>query len=430
MNIKKLRHKLLPKKLVPLADATYRKSRLGLVHLRYGLPARGMHVIAVTGTNGKTSTCNFINDLLKHAGYRTALFTTATIELDGQMTANTIHRTVPLTGELFSFLKKARMCKTDFVILEVTAHALHQHKVWGIPVDIAVMTNLSQDHLDYFADMNAYAKAKAKLFNAYMRPAVSVLNSDDEWYKFFLDASVAQVYTYGITQDAHMRIRSATSKPDGLSLRLETADASIVTKSPVIGTFNAYNLAAASSVALLLGIQPDELKKAIQHIRPVPGRMETITSSKGFGVVVDYAHTPDALEKALKALHETTSGKVRVVFGATGDRDALKRPIMGKVVAENADAIYLTDDETYSENGDSIRKAVMAGITEARADGKTKEIADRYYAITEAVRDAKRGDMILVAGLGHQDYRGMNEGNIPWQETEVVAKILKENNLA
>jgi UDP-N-acetylmuramoyl-L-alanyl-D-glutamate--2,6-diaminopimelate ligase len=196
MNPKKLIRKAAPKKLVRLAEESYRKGRLAGVHIEYGFPARKLRVIAITGTNGKTSTCNFLNDVLKQFGYSTAMFTTAVVEMAGERSANTIHRTVPPTKELFRFLKQAKDARVDFVILETTSHALHQHKMWGIPVDIAVMTNLTQDHLDYHGTMEKYAESKSRLFSKYMNPKWCVLNTDDEWFDYFKSKCTGQVFTF------------------------------------------------------------------------------------------------------------------------------------------------------------------------------------------------------------------------------------------
>jgi UDP-N-acetylmuramoyl-L-alanyl-D-glutamate--2,6-diaminopimelate ligase len=426
MNAKKVIRAVIPKKLVQVGEEAYRKGRLAGAHVRYGLPARKLRVIAVTGTNGKTSTCNFLNDVLKHAGYSTAMFTTAVVEMAGERNPNTIHRTVPPTKELFHFLSLAKISQVNFVILETTSHALDQHKMWGIPIEIAVMTNLTQDHLDYHGTMEKYAESKARLFSKYMNPKWSVLNGDDAWYEFFKDCSVGQVWTYGKSKAANLKISSLSTNETGLKLRFDTDKYSIVASARVLGEFNGYNLAAVASVAHLLNIAPDEIKKAISAVQDVPGRMEIIKSSKGYTAVVDYAHAPDAIEKALQALRTTTRGKIAIVFGATGERDTTKRPIMGKIAAQNADRIYLTDDETYSEDGDKIRREVMAGIIDAGGNAKTVEIPDRYEAIKLALLNAKKDDMILIAGLGHQDYRAMAEGNIPWQETDVVKKIISE----
>lgn len=425
MNPKKIARKIIPHTLISTVEGSYRKTRASLNQTMYGHPGKNLKIISVTGTNGKTSTCNFINDILKSAGYRTAMFTTAVIDMDGEKALNRTHRTVPLTKELFSFLKTARNRAVDYVILETTSHSLDQHKMWKLPIDIAVMTNLTQDHLDYHGTMENYAAAKAKLFNGYMSPRVSILNADDEWFEYYKNQCIGDVYTYG-KKTAELTITSFSSSSTGLKVRFDTKDGSIVAQSPLIGEFNAYNLAAAASACLAAGLNTLQIRTGIESITGVPGRMEMIPSSKGFSVIVDYAHTPDALEKALLALKTATRGKVSLVFGATGDRDKSKRPIMGEVAARLADHIYLTDDETYTENGASIRRAVMEGITKEGAGHKTTEIEDRRAAIKSAVLAAQKNDMILVAGLGHQDYRAMNEGHIPWQESDVVKDILKE----
>ena len=429
MNPKKIARKVLPKNLIPKSEEIYRKSRLAAVHARYRLPARNLRIIAVTGTNGKTSTCSFLNDALKNAGYTTALFTTAVIEMSGERSINTNHTTVPKTKDLFRFLKLAKVKKVDFVILEVTSHALHQHKLWGVPIEVALMTNLTQDHLDYHSTMQRYADAKARLFSGYMKPKWCVLNTDDKWYNFFKSVSSGQIFTYGREKAADLRIDSLKTSSTGVQLRLSRSDHSIITSSAVIGEFNGYNLAAVAAMCEVIGLDPNTIRKGIEAVKAVPGRMEMVKSSKGFSAVVDYAHAPDALEKALQGLRSASTGNVAVVFGATGDRDKTKRPIMGEVAANNADKIYLTDDETYTENGDDIRKAVFGGIVEAKGRSKTIEIANRREAIKKALVEAKKGDMILIAGLGHQNYRAMNEGHIDWQEVEVVRELLKELGL-
>lgn len=393
-------------------------------------PGRGLHIIAVTGTNGKTSTCNFLNDALKACGYSTAMLTTAIVEVDGERTVNRSHRTVPLIGDLINFLMAAKTKKVDWVIMETTSHALYQHKMLALPIAIAVMTNLTQDHLDYHGTMQRYAKAKARLFGRYSNPKYCILNADDEWFQYFFDRSSGNVRTYGRSEQADYRIKAIQSKRGGIALELETDGKSVALHSPVIGEFNGYNLAAVAGICKTIGIADDQLKEAFRQISPVIGRMEQLTSSQGFSIVVDYAHTPDALRKALETLRNDAKGKVRIVFGATGERDPLKRPLMGRVAAELADVIYLTDDETYSEDGATIRRAVMKGIVEGGGEKKTTEIADRYAAIEAAVKNAQAGDIILLAGIGHQDYRAMNEGNIAWQEIDVAREILQRSGRA
>jgi UDP-N-acetylmuramoyl-L-alanyl-D-glutamate--2,6-diaminopimelate ligase len=426
MNPKKLARRALPKGLILKAEETYRKSRIGIVHTQNRLPARGLRAIAVTGTNGKTSTCNFLNDALRSCGYSTALYTTAVIEMAGEREINTRHTTVPKTKDLFRFLRDAKTKKVDFVILEVTSHALQQHKLWGIPVEIAVMTNLTQDHLDYHGTMEAYAAAKARLFGKYMHPKTCVLNADDEWFGYFSDRSVGEVITYGRADGSDIHIKDINSTATGLQMSLNIAGKAESFSANLLGDFNAYNLCAVVAILNELGINTNKIRSAISAVGPVTGRMELVQLGDSPSVVVDYAHAPDALQKALEALKHTCTGRVSVVFGATGDRDKSKRPIMGEIAATLADHIYLTDDETYTENGDNIRAEVMAGIAKAGGKNKTTEIADHYEAIKAAITNSKKGDIVLVAGIGHQNYRTMAGKNIPWQEVEIVKEILSD----
>ena len=426
MNPKKLVRSVLPKRGIELAEETYRKSRIYALQAKEGFPAKGLRVIAVTGTNGKTTTCLYINEMLKSCGYTTALFTTAVTEMAGKTTANTIHRTVPLTADLLKFYKTAKQKRVDFVVLETTSQALDQHKLIGTPIEVAVMTNLTQDHLDYHGTMEAYAAAKARLFNSYMNPKKVVLNRDDEWFDYYNKQAVGLVTTYGISTKSDLRLSELQVTAHGSHAKAQFAGQSLQLQTSLVGQFNAYNAAAAAAVGLVLDIPAEKVATGVASLKAVPGRMESINAGQDFGVVVDYAHTPDALKNVLSTLQQVTKGKVIAVFGATGDRDKAKRPIMGEVAAKYADHIFLTDDETYTENPDTIRAAVMKGIANVGATKKTTEVADRKQAIQAAFKMAKKGDVVLLAGLGHQDYRAMGGKNMPWDERQVAHELLKK----
>jgi UDP-N-acetylmuramoyl-L-alanyl-D-glutamate--2,6-diaminopimelate ligase len=424
MNPKKLVRKVLPKQGIKAAEEAYRKGRIAATQARYGYPARGARVIAVTGTNGKTTTCVLINSVLKAGGYKTAMFTTAVIEMDGVASDNKIHRTVPLTADLLKFFKEAKTKNVDFIILETTSQALHQHKLHGIPVEIAVMTNLTQDHLDYHGDMDKYAAAKARLFNDYMSPMHCILNRDDEWYDYFAEQSVGTITTYGQNNASDLQITDVNLAASGNDFKLAVDGDEAVIHTELTGLFNVYNAAAAATVGALLELPDTAIAAGLSDLAAVPGRMEAVKAGQNFDVIVDYAHTPDALKNVLTALKEVSKGQVSIVFGATGDRDKGKRPVMGEVVAGVADHIYLTDDETYSEDPDVIRDAVFVGIKKAGGEGKTTVITDRKEAIAEAFKNAKKGDTVLLAGIGHQDYRAMGGKNVPWDEREVARELL------
>jgi UDP-N-acetylmuramoyl-L-alanyl-D-glutamate--2,6-diaminopimelate ligase len=425
MNPKKLVRKILPAKGIKLAEETYRKSRIYALQAKYGFPAKGLRIIAVTGTNGKTTTCSYINEMLKAAGKTTAMYSTATIEMAGKVEPNKTHRSVALTGQLLEFLTKAKKAKVDFVVLEVTSMALHQHKLVGIPIEVAVMTNLTQDHLDYHGTMERYAEAKSRLFNTYMKPKICILNADDEYYDYFLTESAGEAVSYGQNVESSYRIRNVTvGAKGGSAWQLKHGKQNLDLHTQLSGLFNVYNASAAVAVGVDLGLEPDAIRKGIDQLALVPGRMERVNAGQDFTVWVDFAVTPDALKKVLEAAQEVATGKVSLVFGATGDRDRTKRPIMGQVAAKCADRIYLTDDETYTEDPEAIRQAVYGGIKQARGIPKTKIIPDRLEAIKTAFKEAKKGDVIILAGIGHEDSRNMGGKSIPWDEREVARKLL------
>lgn len=421
---KKLIRKFAPKRAVKIIESGFRKSRGLSLQARYGFPARGMRVIAVTGTNGKSTTSSYINEVLKAAGYKTAVLTTVFYEIDGKVQPNKTHQTIDRQSIVQDFFSRAKNADADFVILEVTSHALDQDRIMGVPVEIAVITNLTQDHLDYHGTMEEYAKVKARLLRNF-GAKYAILNADDAWYDFFRENSVAEVVSIGKAKGLSGQIKSIKLHKDSSEAKLEINGESIEIKTSLVGEFNLYNASYAAAIGQILKLQPKTIEKGISNLKSLNGRMESIEAGQKFKVFVDFAVTPDAIEKVLQSLQKTTKGSVRIVFGATGDRDKAKRPTMGQVAAKNADFIYLTDDETYTENPEAIRKAVYVGIEKANGAKKTKVIGDRKEAIQQALKDAKAGDAVLITGMGHEDYRNMDGKKIPWNEQEIVAQLLK-----
>ena len=419
----KVARKILPTKALKHVEIAYRKSRVKLVSVRYGNPARQLRVIAVTGTNGKTTTACYINEILKEANFKTAMFTTAVIEVDGQSKINDLNATVATTARMQQFFKSAKKAGVDYVVLEVTSHSLDQYKLEGVPIEVAVMTNLTQDHLDYHKTMENYAAAKGKLFQN--RPRFIVLNRDDEWYEFFDKFNAAsQKITYGQHEEAEARI-------DHIKLYRKGTEAEVIIDhqthlelaTALPGEFNVYNMTAATAVAYLLGIKLEDIQEGIANLEAVPGRFERAVDGLDYDVIVDYAHTPDALEKLLKTAKNIAKGRVILVFGACGDRDKTKRPIMGEIAAREADRIFLTDEESYNEDPETIRDMIREGI-EKIAGAKMTELPDRREAIERALGSAKKGDMVLITGMGHEQYRIVNGEKLPWNDTQVVQEIL------
>lgn len=422
--VKKLIRRLIPKSGLKIVEKLFRQGRGVYYQVRYGFPARGMRVIAVTGTNGKSTTCAYINEVLKASGYKTAVLTTIFYEIDGKQVPNKTHFTIDKQSIVQSFFAQAKRADVDFVVLEVTSHALDQDRIMGVPVEIAVVTNLTQDHLDYHKTMLEYARVKSLLLRSY-GAKWAILNADDNWYEYFVEQSYAKVFSIGKKSSAAGKISSVKLTKDWSTAKLKTEGHLIDLKTKLLGEYNLYNAAAAASVGLLLDIPPQKIEKGISSLENLNGRAEEVNVGQNFRVLVDFAITPDAIEKVLISLQKITTGKVRIVFGATGDRDKAKRPIMGEVAAKYADYIYLTDDETYTEDGDKIRNEVFGGIKKARATTKTKVIPDRLEAIKSALNDAKKGDTVLVTGLGHETERNMGGKLLPWSEKDIIRNILK-----
>lgn len=416
---------ILPAQAVHSLEEMYRKTRVKALSLRYGRPARDLRVIAVTGTNGKTTTCCYINEILKQAGFTTAMFTTAVIEVAGESKINDLNATVATTARMQQFFRDARQAEADYVVLEVTSHSLHQHKLDDVPIEVAVMTNLTQDHLDYHKTMQAYAEAKGLLFARH--PRHIILNRDDEWFDFFHTyPAEEQTITYGRNADAEARIANITLYKRGSEADMVFSGEDKVQLATYLpGEFNVSNMAAAAATCYALGVSTSDIVLGVANLERVPGRFERAITGRPYEVIVDYAHTPDALEKLLTTVRPITKGNIRLVFGACGDRDKLKRPIMGEIAARLADTIIVTDEESYNEDPAEIRRAILDGIATANGNDKTTEIADRREAIARALAEAKPGDTILITGMGHEQFRIVGGEKMPWNDTRVVRELTR-----
>lgn len=427
-NLTKTARKVLPKSALVGLEKSYRKSRAKIISARFGNPARDLRIIAVTGTNGKTTTVNFLNEILKEAGYRTAMFSTANIEIAGEQTVNDTNSTTATVARLQKFFRDAKKADVEFALIEATSHALDQYKFEGVPIEMAIMTNLTQDHLDYHKTMENYAAAKAKLFE--MNPNLVVLNADDEWFDYFNNfATESQKITYGEGESADVKIEKFKlyKKGSEANLRIDNnVELEIATNLP--GEFNIYNMTAAAAGAYLLGISLKDIQEGIANLEGVSGRFEYATPGLPFDTIVDYAHTPDALEKLLKSAKEISKNRTILVFGACGDRDREKRPIMGKIAQDLADRIIITDEENYTEDTTQIREEIISGISKKneKLPANIQEIPDRKEAIRKALQIAGKGDIVLITGLGHEVYRVIDGEKTPWNDTQIVREIAQE----
>lgn len=392
-----------------------------------GYPAHGFKVIGITGTNGKTTTAFLVHKMLHQAGYKVGLMTTVAYGVGDNIKPQTMHMTnvpVPLMMKRLKYLKSQG---AEWLVMETTSMALAQNRVWGVPFHLAAMTNISQDHLDYHKTMENYIAAKVKLFRLMNHNKNSlktgVINADDATAAQFASA-VDYALTYGIDH-GDLRASNVKLSASGLSYKAKIDKDEYSISSQLPGKFNVYNTLAAVGIGRALGLSRKQIEQGIAALDGVAGRMTPIEAGQKFNVLVDFAHTPDALKNVLVAAKELTKGNVILVFGATGDRDKAKRPVMGEVAVKHADQVFLTDDETYTEDPAAIIQAVFKGIEAAKGQDKTTIIEDRLDAIKAAFAAAKAGDTVLLAGIGHETTRNMSGKEEPWNEIEIAQKLLK-----
>ncbi len=428
MNARKIVKKLVPKELFQALAPWGHLVEAFIYNVAYGFPGRSLKVIGITGTNGKTTTSFLVHRMLSEAGYKTGMMTTVAWAIGSEVQPQTQHMTNVPVPLLMKRLKEMKAAGVEWLVLETTSHALVQHRTWGVPYSVAVLTNISQDHLDYHKTMERYVAAKQRMFTLAQKNTkgsqIGIANADDRYGASFA-AETQNSILYGV-EAGDVRAEDIKMDANGISYTSEIGGETYHITSYLPGSFNVYNTLAAVSVGRAVGLTREQIEQGIAALPGVAGRMEPIDAGQNYAVIVDYAHTPDALENVLQALKESTKGRLAVVFGATGDRDKSKRPVMGEVAAKLADTIYLTDDETYTEDPDVIRDAVYQGITAAGGEAKTAVVPDRLDAIRQAFKDAKPGDTVLLAGIGHQDYRAMGGQKQRWDERDVARKLLKE----
>lgn len=382
-----------------------------------GEPQKALRLFAVTGTNGKTSVSYFLSELFRMTGHRTGLIGTVEYS-DGTHSAASDYTTPP-PEELYPLLLEMKKAGTELAVMEASSHAISQDRLFGLSFETGIFTNLSRDHLDYHKTWEAYRNAKAGLFRSCQN---SLLNQDDAMARYMGFAAQGSVYYYsGENQNAEFFFDSIRCTAHGSYFLLHTYEGEhIPVETPLIGGFNLYNSAAAIAAARLAGIPAKALSEAAKKLTAPPGRLEKLPTGTDFSVFIDYAHTPDALEKALSALRPLT-GRLTVLFGAGGERDRGKRPEMGHIAEENADFVIVTSDNPRSEAPQDIISDIAAGMKR-----KTHTcITDRKEAIEYAVTHAQAGEIILLAGKGHENYICDRFGKHTFSEREIVYQILK-----
>jgi UDP-N-acetylmuramoyl-L-alanyl-D-glutamate--2,6-diaminopimelate ligase len=396
----------------------------------YGHPERKLKVSAVTGTNGKTTTVYLLEQLLRAAGRRCVLIGTIETRIGDEVRAS--EHTTPEASDLYAILAEGVRAGATEVVMEMSSHALDQERVWGIPVDVAIFTNLTQDHLDYHGTMERYAAAKEKLFQGVgaRAPGVAVINADDPAFAQMQNAfRGSEVMTYGVGATAIYSARDMDQDAEGTQFNFCTPRGTVTIDSPLHGRINVSNLMAAMCAALARGLTLEEIGAAVPHLRPAPGRFEVVPGSKeaGFTVVVDYAHTDDALRNLIslgRELVATQKGRVITLFGCGGDRDKTKRPKMGRAAGEGSELVVLTSDNPRSEDPMTIIQEALAGVRETKTECIVEP--DRAAAIELAIRAACPGDIVLLAGKGHEKVQILRDRTVPFDDVAVARQVLEE----
>jgi UDP-N-acetylmuramoyl-L-alanyl-D-glutamate--2,6-diaminopimelate ligase len=391
-------------------------------------PERQLALSGVTGTNGKTTTAFLLEAMLNSAGRKTVLL--GTIENHVAGAVRPAPHTTPESRDLLALFREGADAGAAEAVMEVSSHALAQGRVHGLPYDVAIFTNLTQDHLDFHGTMENYFRAKQALFNGELgaAPRVAVINTEDAYgakLAEIADRAGAQVYSYGL-QAGDLRAEDATVRAAGMHFRLVTPAGAVEVRTRLTGKVNLYNMLAASGAALARGLNPEQIAKGAAALAHVPGRFQAVDEGQAFAVVVDYAHTDDALRNLTLLARDFVGGSGRVItlFGCGGDRDRAKRPKMGRAAGQGSDLVVLTSDNPRSEDPEAIIGDVLPGLIETG----TKFVVepDRARAIRLAVEAAHPGDIVLLAGKGHEKEQTLRHGTIPFDDAEVAAAAILE----
>ncbi len=422
----------LPEERVPFNDSICR-----LCNAFFGYPTRNMKVIGVTGTNGKTTTAWLIRDMLAALGMKAGYLGTLGFQIPGE--ERELGNTTPYPVELWSLLAEARDKGVEAMAMEVSSHAFAEHRCEYVEFDAGVFTNLTQDHLDFHGSMEAYEAAKLRLFTELSEQTekkfIGVTNGDDLVGRQWRDALSGErpVFGYGIARDSaemdiipaeyDLRALPLEIAVDHIQLRISAfgePDPEFLSK--LGGSYNVENLTAAATSLFVLGFPITDVCRAASSARPVPGRFEAVPNNLGIGVLVDYAHTPDALEKLLDAVRPLTKGRVITVFGCGGDRDRTKRPKMAKAASERSDITVVTSDNPRTEDPQSILNEVLTGIVPGR---ESIDIIDRREAIAHAIKIAQPGDVVVIAGKGHENYQIIGRTKYPMDDRLMARDALE-----
>lgn len=392
----------------------------------FDAPTKGMKLIAVTGTNGKTSTSYMLRAILKSAGYKVGLIGTVKNYIENTDITNADEvthfnsMTTPSQCELYEIFAKMKSQGVNTVVLEASSHALAQKRLDSFKFDLGIFTNLTEDHLDYHKTIAEYRNAKAHLFTLCSK---ALINTDCENGRLIFDTCKCEKFSYSQNRDSDFKALNVKTSGSSVSYTAVCFDEKIDVLCPIPGEFTVYNSLAAISAACILGVDKSISVQALQKLEQIPGRLEKIYSPHDVNIYIDYAHTPDALEKVLKTLKSSFSGKLITVFGCGGNREREKRPIMGRIATNISDYTIITEDNSRNEKSDDIINDIVAGV----GVGAYKVIKNRRNAIFHALDTARRGDTVLLAGKGHEDYEIIGNTKKHFSEKEIIKEYYSKN---
>lgn len=399
------------------------------MNVRYGFPSRGMHVIGVTGTNGKTTTSFMIHKMLTEAGIKTGLMSTVAYGVGDDIHPQVQHMTTLSAGLLQKRLRDFKRQGVDWVVLETTSHALAQHRIWGVPYEIAVMTNMTHEHLDYHRTFERYLEAKVRLFKIASKHGrrVGIANADDPHAEDFTRV-IPNAMTYGI-KAGDLRASKVKLGADGSRFTASIEGDSYNVTCNIPGEFNVYNSLAAAAVGREMGLDAQQIEAGIKALKGVEGRMTVVSGGQKFTVIVDFAHTPDSFERLLSDLRASTKGKLITLFGSAGRRDETKRAVQGEIAGRLSDEVILTEEDDRDIDGNEILQQIAGGVKKSgkKVDTDLFMILDREEAIGFALTRAKQStDTVVLLGKGHEKTIERADGTYPWNEIEITKTALKE----
>lgn len=401
-----------------------------LAHAFHGHPSRGMRVAAVTGTNGKSTVTHLLRDILEYSGTKTGLIGTLGAFF-GKVHTPT-RNTTPDALELAEMMYVMQQERVEAVVMEASSHAIDQGRLNGLRFRSAALLNITQDHLDYHGSMANYAACKMRLFTDYLQNSPGgqgCVNVDDPYGRQLLEIYRGDAISFSPSGDERAFVRGlgVEHTPKGIHFTLALGDRTAPVRSSLMGGFNFANMLAAAGCAHSMGLDVETVAEGLGHVRSVPGRFEYVDEGQPFSVIVDYAHTPDALERVLRTARRVCAGRLITVFGCGGDRDRVKRPIMGKVAGEASDFVIVTSDNPRTEDPRFIAAQVEEGVRQsALRPNRCHVVPDRHQAIDQAINMACPGDVVLIAGKGHEDYQDFGTHRIHFDDREVARGVLRQ----